>query len=449
MRGGFLGAAWGRWAGWRRRQPALALGALLLVAALLGWAGYRAYGYFTTRGQLRAARQALDRRAWTAAREHLEECLRAWPDSPEAHRLAARAARRLELLDEAQEHLDACERLQSEETHAVQVERALLRVHRGDLAGAEKFLRACVARDDPDTVEILDVLSAALIIDYRVPEAHRCLDELLRRRPDDFDALVRRAWTAESQTWYTVAVESLRKALELRPDAYAVRLSLVQNLLTLGRYADALEQVEYLRERQPDDPAVRFARARCLAGQGEKGKALRLLDGLLAEEPNNWTVLGERGRLCLELDRPGEAEGYLRRAQALAPPNQALLMRLSDCLRLLGKRDDARRYRDKADRLRADTLRALELTKRIRAEGPGDPDLCHALASVLLRLGKDKERDALHFFQKALEKDPRHRPTHEALAAFYEKAGDTGRAAYHRRQLGQGSGVRGQEVERN
>src|SRR5262249_18142522 len=152
--------------------------------------------------------------------------------------------------------------LQGEETHPVQVERALLRVHRGDLAGAEKFLRACVARGDPDTVEILDILSAALIIDYRVPEAHRCLDELLRRRPDDFDALVRRAWTAESQTWYTVAVESLHKALKLRPDAQPVRLSLVQNLLTLGRYRDAREQVEYLRERRPDDPAVRFALAR-------------------------------------------------------------------------------------------------------------------------------------------------------------------------------------------
>ena len=57
------------------------------------------------------------------------------------------------------------------------------------------------------------------------------------------------------------------------------------------------------------------------------------------------------------------------------------------------------------------------------------------LARLLLRL--DKGQDALHFFQKALEKDPRHRPTHESLAAYFTRAGDLRQAAYHRQQVGQ------------
>ena len=46
-----------------------------------------------------------------------------------------------------------------------------------------------------------------------------------------------------------------------------------------------------------------------------------------------------------------------------------------------------------------------------------------------------KEQDALHWFRTALRKDPRHRPTHEALAAFYARAGAFEQAAYHRRFL--------------
>jgi tetratricopeptide (TPR) repeat protein len=425
MRIGFLAAAGAKLRSWSRQHPWSAFGALVLLIAVLSWAGYRAYGFFAARSHFRAAQQALDRREWSEARQHLEACLGSWPDSPDAHLLAARAARRLELLDEAQAHLDTCERLQDGPTQATRVELALLRVHRGDLAGAEQFLRSCVAQDDPDAVEILDVLSAALIIDYRVAEAHQCLDELLRRQPDNFAILVRRGWTAESQGWYTVAAESLQKALELRSEAHDVRLSLVYNLVTLGRYADALKHIAVLREEQTDNPAVDLALARCLAGNGQKKRAIQLLDQLLALEPNNWAALSERGWLGVQRDQPEDALAYLRLAQTLAPPNLTLLNRLADCLRLLGKEDEARQYRDKADQLRADTVLALRLSQRIREDRPNDPDLCHELGCVLLRLGK--EQDAVHFFRKALEKDPKHRPSHESLAALRTKTGASGK----------------------
>jgi hypothetical protein len=129
--------------------------------ALAGWAGYRASRYFAARADLRAARQALDRRQWSEVRTDLAACLRAWADSPKAHLLAARAARRLQLLGEAAEHLDACDRLRGD-TQATHVERALLRVQRGDLASVETFLRYAVARDGPDAAESFDVLDAAL-----------------------------------------------------------------------------------------------------------------------------------------------------------------------------------------------------------------------------------------------------------------------------------------------
>ena len=361
------------------------------------------------------------------------KCVCAWPDDPAVLLLAARAARRLELLDEAQQHLDACQSSVGRETQAIRVERALFRVHRGELAAVEEFLRCCVKQDDPEAVEILDILSAGLILNYRVHEAQQCLDDLLRRQPNHFDALVRRGWTAQSMSRYADAVQYLEKALILRPDVDAVRLSLAELQAALGRFADAQAHFEQLRERQPNHPSVLFGLARCQAGTGHKEQALQILDRLLAAHPNDWKALGERGWLTVEMDHTAEAETYLRRAESLAPLDLPLLIRLSECLRLLGKEDQTRLYREKADRLKADFQRASYLGDLIREKSPDDPALRHELACILLRLGKPQ--DALHWFQTALEKDPAHRPTHQSLAEFYDQVGDFQQAARHRRFL--------------
>jgi predicted Zn-dependent protease len=429
---------------WMRRHPRLVAGTLVVLAAFLGWEGYQYSRYRRARAQFEAAQQALEQHAWADAQQHLEASLRGWPHNPAAHLLAARAARRLELLDEAQRHLDACQAIEGRETQAIRVERALLRVHRRELAAVEGFLRYCVKQEDPNTVEILDILSAGLILNYRVHEAQQCLDDLLRRKPNDFDALVRRGWTAQSMSRYADAVQYLAKALALRPDADAVRLSLAELQVALGRYTDAQAHFEQLRRKQPEHPSVLFGMARCLAGTGRKEQALELLDRLLAAHPNDWKALGERGWLSVEMDRPAEAETYLRRAESLAPSDLPLLIRLAECLRLLGKEDEARTVREKADRLKADFERASYLGDLIREKSPNDPALRHELACILLRLGKPQ--DALHWFQTALEKDPTYRPTHQSLTEFYNRVGDFQQAARHRRFISTPGETRGVRV---
>jgi tetratricopeptide (TPR) repeat protein len=231
---------------------------------------------------------------------------------------------------------------------------------------------------------------------------------------------------------YAEAINYLQKALALRPDADTVQLSMAEIQVAIGRFAEAQKHFELLRKRQPDNSSVLFGLARCLGGSGRKEEAIQLLDLVLAKYPNDWKALSERGWLS-EADRPAEALGYLRRAESLAPPDLPLLVRLSDCLRLLGKDDEARAYREKADRLKADFQRAADLGDLIREKSPDDPTPRHELACILLRLGK--QQDALHWFQTALQKDPAYRPTHQSLAAFYDQIGNVQQAASHRRFL--------------
>ena len=427
-----MGAIRVRLAAWKGRHPQLTIWGLLAVGMLLCWAGYEGTQYYNARSHYQTAQQAAERRDWKAARESLKEALRLWPDSPDTYLLAARVERRLEHLDVAKQHLDNCQRLQGSETQAVKVERALLRVHAGELAEVEKFLRACVQQDDPATVEILDILAAALELNYREAEAQRCLDDLLQRQPEHFDALVRRGRTARNMGWYEDAIRYYEKALLIRPDVDNVRLAMAELQVGYGLFDQAREHLERLRERQPQNPSVLFGLARCAAGTGENDKALHLFDQMLTANPNNWMVLNERGKLAVQRDRPEDGVSDLRRADSLAPPDVAPTD-LVKCLLLLGKHDEARKYQEKAARILADRKRSAELGDLIREKTPNDPEPRHEMGLVLLRLGK--QRDAVHWFRTALEKNPGHRKSHEALVEFFQSVNAIEEAEHHRRIL--------------
>jgi tetratricopeptide (TPR) repeat protein len=388
--------------------------------------------HIDARSRYRTAQQSVERHDWKRAREQLSQLIHIWPDRPDAYLLSARVERRLENLVAAKRHLNTCERLEGRVTQAVKVERALLRVHAGELNDVEGFLRDCVQQDDPATVEILDILSAALELNYREAEAQRCLDDLLQRKPEHFDALVRRGRTARNMGWYEDAIRYYEKALNLRPDVDSVRLALAEIQVGYGRFDQAGEHLRRLRERQPENPSILFGLARCAVGTGDGDQALRLFNQLLAANPHNWMALNERGKLAVQRDRPEEAVSDLRLADSLAPPDVAPTD-LVNCLLSLGKPDEARKYQEKTTRILADRKRAAELGDLIREKSPNDSEPRYELGCVLLRLGK--QRDAVHWFRTAVEKDPRHRKSHEALVEFFRSVNADEEAEHHRRIL--------------
>jgi tetratricopeptide (TPR) repeat protein len=399
--------------------------------ALLAWGGYEGGRYLLARSNLDAACKAAEQRDWASSQTYITASLRYWPANPDAHLVQARIYRRCERFDAAERHLQQCQLLLGCETHPIKVERTLIRAQRGELNAVEPLLRTWIRQADANSVEILDILSDALLQDGQVVEAQRCLDALLQRRPNDFEALVRRGRTAESKTWMAEAVAFHERALALRPAEDQLRLNLAENQVALGRFAEARPHFEHLLQCQPQNPAARFGLARCLAGENSKQQAIRLLDSLLAEHPNDWMALAERGWLAVELDDAATGEPLLRRAANRVPRNLTVIVRLADCLRVLGKEDEANVLRERVEQLQAEEARASELANLIREKEPNDPDLRCELGCTLLHMGRQQE--ALRCFKTALEKDPEHRKTHEALVEFYESVRDYAQAAKHRR----------------
>jgi tetratricopeptide (TPR) repeat protein len=424
---------------WFLRRPLLTVAAVLLalagagVAAVLLWAQHH----------LTAARQAMDRYAFDEAQHHIELYLRVHPGDAAAQLLAARAARRHDAYAEAEQHLEACARIGGEE-QAAALERRLLIAQQGNLDGLLGPLKARTGEHDPEAVPVLEALAKGFVNGFRPAHALVCLNILLEREPRHPQAWLMRARLWEDRVLHGEtdrdqdALRDYEKAVELNP-TFEARLGLARTHYRVGRPWDALLEFERLRREEPADPDVLLGLARCRYALSEPDEARRLLDELLRLQPHNVAALLERGRLARHEGQLSEAETWLRQASALAPRHDCeahhLLCR---CLDEEHKTEEARRCRDELREREAEVLRVERLTLRA-SRGTPTPDQRFEIAAGLMRLGRDQ--DAVATLVSVLEQDPQHRAAHEALADYFERTGQPGRATRHRRASLPGAGA--------
>src|SRR5467141_2349028 len=130
------------------------------------WAEYhfRAAQHALEDAVSRQPKENLDR-----AKAHLSLCLKARPDSLDANFLAARTSRRMQAYDDASSYLRRYQKLDGV-AEAVRLEQALADVQRGD-CGTASYLYACVEKDHPDKLRILEALTRGYMLTYQLPSA--------------------------------------------------------------------------------------------------------------------------------------------------------------------------------------------------------------------------------------------------------------------------------------
>jgi predicted Zn-dependent protease len=220
-----------------------------------------------------------------------------------------------------------------------------------------------------------------------------------------------------------------KQILEINPNHAEARLHLAALLVERALPNEALRHFQRLQQRLGHSPEVQLGVAQCRLQLGELAEARKLLDALLAEQPRYVGALSQRGRLALQEGKPAEAEALLRKA-ALEPNDWQVLYGLVQCLRLQGKEKEAKELGLHLKRVREDRSRLGEVMEAVQKD-PQDPAPRLEAGNILLRLGKASE--GLHRLRTALLEDPHHRPTHQALADYYERAGNRELAARHRR----------------
>jgi tetratricopeptide (TPR) repeat protein len=367
----------------------------------------------------REAKSALQSYHNPQAVRHLQACLHTWPDDPDVLLLSARAARRARAYDEAERCLEKYWQARGLDD-AYSLEQLLLSAER-DVDQVALVCRRRVEQDDPDAPLILEALTRGYLRQYRLGEAHFCLDLWLRTQPDNPQAL---CFEGEFHLDYEHApdraAKSYRRAVELDPEHEQARLGLAIVLLETKSFLEAAEHLEYLRRCQPDNLRVQVGLAECHYYRAERDEAERLVNDVLAQQADYAPALSLRGRLAVASGQYAEAEPWLRRAVARAPNDHQARYNLILCLGNNGKGGEAKRYAQELQQWEEDLKRFNEIVTQEMPKRPDDPALLCELGQLLLRSGHKEE--GLRWLRSALRLDPQNAAARQALADYYEKA---------------------------
>jgi Tfp pilus assembly protein PilF len=309
----------------------------------------------------------------------------------------------------------------------------LLHAQQGELAGVDIQLKAqATAPDCPDRILILEALAKGYGSVYRHADALICLNLLLQQDPDHLPALLLRGRILGKLERDEDALRDYQQAASLAPESTEARVRLAEALGAAGRIREAIAQYERLRQEQPENVEIVVGLAHCRHDNHELEAARQLLDTLLAQQPDSIPALIERGRLALHLGQAAQAEPGLRHAVELAPEDQDVYFVLHLCLEAQGKDAEAKQCLAKLRKIETEAGKELNLMSRI-LESPHDASLRYEIGMIFL--GRGQAQEALRWLLGALQEDPRHRPSHAALADYFERTGRPSLAAQHRKWL--------------
>jgi tetratricopeptide (TPR) repeat protein len=398
-------------------------GVILAGASVFGWAQYH-----VLRG-----RAAAERQQFAVAHTHFTEALSIWRRSASTHLEAARAARRAGMLQEAERHLESCQRLQGNVSDELRLERLLIRAVDGEIMDVQEGLWRSVEEDHPEKIVILESLVLGYMKVSSSSAGRAAIARLLELQPDNIVGLYWRGIVREQTEDDEEAIADYRQVLEILPDHADARKHLA-DLLVKTDAREALEHITRLRQKQPRDFALLVSQANCWKALGNPEEAAMALDELLADNPDHVGALIQRGLLAVQDGQAAQGEKWLRKAITIQPSSEDAQYHLYQCLlQQPGREAEAQQQFVEWKRVQADLARLNEIATKQMDRAMRDPALIHEVGLILLRSNQDDM--ALRWFQMALELQANFEPVHRTLAEYYRSKGKDDLAEQHRKKL--------------
>jgi len=390
--------------------------------------------------QARAARAALVADRPEDALRHLRRCRAVWPwgGRPEVLLVGARASWQSGDLAGAVDELRAARRAAGATTPELALEWSLVQAADGNVAEVAEYLQQVADADRGVQRPVWEALAEGYLAVYRANDAFTVAQQWVSLYPDDPRGLELRGRAAIQGRGrgLTLGAADFREVLRLDPGRTKARVTLSTTLLDLGLFDEAQAELVRLVQDEPDRPDHRVRLARCLKMTNRADEAVGLLDAVIASHPGHGIALRTRGQFALADGRQAEAEGWLRRAAEALPNDYQTQYLYYQALQQAGRAEEAVAQLGRAEAVKQQSAQLADLRTRKLAERPLDPTLYAEMGSLLVKTGAADQ--GLRWLGVALSLDPNFRPAHEALATYYEAAGDRDRAAPHRRQASGG-----------
>lgn len=199
------------------------------------------------------------------------------------------------------------------------------------------------------------------------------------------------------------------RSLELDPDRPVIRQYYGALLRDMGRLEESERQLRLATEQEPsDDFLAQIALSQTLVASGKFEEARVRLRAVLDRSPTHIKAHGAMGRLFLAQNKPGEAIPHLNRA--IDGGDLESRMRLAEARLALG-----------------DPRAAHEAAMGALQRAPGHPWALSLAGHALAAAGRRSE--GLVLLERAVSVGPRRAEVWASLAAAFDAAGDTARAA--------------------
>ena len=278
---------------------------------------------------------------------------------------------------------------------------------------------------------VWEALAVGYLRHYRSPDAMACVNQWLKSDPNNVRALGTSRDHIRDGKRVGQRAEDYRKVLAIDPSRFETRWQLVGCLLDLGVYDEAAEHLERIARETPDDTEVLARLARCYIMLRHREDGRRLLEDALRKQPENGLCLRTLGQFELAEGRRSQAEEVLHRAVAALPDDYQSHWLLFQASQQQGKTQEAK-IQFKHEKVKERNEQFSELTSRRLPEIHSTPGCIIEMGMLFMRSGRTEL--AVQWLQSALRLDPGHKPSHLALADFYERTGEKNLAEFHRQQ---------------
>ncbi|HEX3503014.1 MAG TPA: tetratricopeptide repeat protein [Xanthobacteraceae bacterium] len=198
-----------------------------------------------------------------------------------------------------------------------------------------------VLRKRPNEFDALHLLG---LIEYRrghLPQARKLITAALRSHANSADAWSNLGLVCHAQGDHAQALSSFDRALAIKSDHAEILNNRGTTLNCLGRHDAALESFARALALRPDYLFARFNHGSTLIELGRFAQAFASFEAALALAPNHPDTLCHRGNSLMKLNRAEEALASYARALSLAPDHPTILHNQALALRHLGRPRDA------------------------------------------------------------------------------------------------------------
>ncbi len=150
-------------------------------------------------------------------------------------------------------------------------------------------------------------------------EAEQVCDVILRREPENMDALRILAIIATDDERFVIAEGFLRRIVKLAPRKAGPLRDLGKFLGDRGRYPEAIEQLQAAAPLSPEDPDIQLHLGNMLGIAGRSEEALRAYDKCLLHKKDEPAALIGRGHMLRIAGRQEEANACYTRCAKVSP----------------------------------------------------------------------------------------------------------------------------------